>query len=914
MAGLALAWLSALCGGAWAGTYYVNDGTVEPGSVCTVPGDDENDGYAPDRPMRHIQTLLDRYPYIREGDTVWVDPGTYKENLSLDAGHSGLLLQGAGSDMTFLDGGGSRRCIYLDRFVEGVITGFTIKSGKASGDWPDNSGAGICCTNGSSPVIQHNKVTGSTAAGRGGGIYCMEGSSPVIRNNTISSNTAFSGGGISSESDCSPVIRDNSITSNSATGELAQGGGIECNGCSPEILNNTISSNTGAGNGGGIYCFRSSAKIRNNTISGNSATNGGGIRWHESSLRIEKNKITANSASSGGGMYGSDSSSTIRNNAVTLNAATEYGGGIRSDESSPIIRDNTFVSNSARAGGGISCRKGSATIERNTIRANTADLGGGIDSDLSAPQITNNEIARNRVDRDGGGIYCRAQKPTALDESLSAGARSSISGNVIRGNTASYGGGIRCFRSAVKMRNNTLTGNAAERDGGAVSCYKGASPTMANCILWENSAVRGNEVALERSARLKVSYSDVEGGRPQAYVGGTCKLDWGNGNIDADPLFVDPTVPAFQLEAGSPCVDAADGDRAPAKDKEGDPRYDDPDTPNTGSGKPRYADMGAYEFQGPVIRQGVVTVGHRWKRVRFSQPFSRAPVVVAGPATSNDKAPGVVRIRNVRKESFQIRFQEWDYLDGRHEPEQIAWLAARHGVSSLGKNKKLMAQTFKTSATDPHKAARVKFPQPFGKAPVVLCQVQTANDGRAVTDRICKADKKRLKVVIQGQEATGKHREETVGYIALNRKRIQKIGDVPCAVGVVRAVSHKSTQITTRLGACRAYVEEEKSKDKEIKHRPEKVGYVAFGGTPLLVADVQSCKESDPATVRYERTLSAVPSLCRLDIRARDARGAVLPRAAAAVPALAAYEEGARVALQAQNSLSDGGRLLTFDH
>ncbi|MBN2451177.1 MAG: hypothetical protein JXR77_12355, partial [Lentisphaeria bacterium] len=59
-------------------------------------GDDANPGTSPEAPMRHIQALLDRYPAIGEGCTVHVGPGTYPENLSIDPGHEGLLIEGAG--------------------------------------------------------------------------------------------------------------------------------------------------------------------------------------------------------------------------------------------------------------------------------------------------------------------------------------------------------------------------------------------------------------------------------------------------------------------------------------------------------------------------------------------------------------------------------------------------------------------------------------------------------------------------------------------------------------------------------------------------------------------------------------------------------------------------------------------------
>lgn len=72
----------------------------------------------------------------------------------------------------------------------------------------------------------------------------------------------------------------------------------------------------------------------------------------------------------------------------------------------------------------------------------------------------------------------------------------------------------------------------------------------------------------------------------------------GEGNINVDPLFADPDTDDFHLQADSPCIDAADGSWAPDKDMEDNARHDAEDVPNTGTGSPPYADMGAYEYQG----------------------------------------------------------------------------------------------------------------------------------------------------------------------------------------------------------------------------------------------------------------------------------------------------------------------------
>jgi hypothetical protein len=80
-------------------SYYVNDVTLAGGLYTTAPGNDDNSGKSPDKPMASLQALLDLYD-LDAGDTVYVDAGTYTlpVNLVFGANDSGVAIVGAGRD------------------------------------------------------------------------------------------------------------------------------------------------------------------------------------------------------------------------------------------------------------------------------------------------------------------------------------------------------------------------------------------------------------------------------------------------------------------------------------------------------------------------------------------------------------------------------------------------------------------------------------------------------------------------------------------------------------------------------------------------------------------------------------------------------------------------------------------------
>ena len=131
-----------------------------------------------------------------------------------------------------------------------------------------------------------------------------------------------------------------------------------------------------------------------------------------------------------------------------------------------------------------------------------------------------------------GGIYCYNKSAPNVINCL-----------IYMNSAQANGGGINCNHFCKPVITNcTIADNTAELDGGGLFCYAQSSPTLTNCILWGDSP---EEIFVE-SGDLIVTYSDIQGG-------------WeGEGNIDIDPLFTDPTKEDFNLQSDSPCIDAGD--------------------------------------------------------------------------------------------------------------------------------------------------------------------------------------------------------------------------------------------------------------------------------------------------------------------------------------------------------------------
>jgi len=130
----------------------------------------------------------------------------------------------------------------------------------------------------------------------------------------------------------------------------------------------------------------------------------------------------------------------------------------------------------------------------------------------------------------------------------------------------------------MTITNATFSENMSLDGGGGIYCNN-CSLGVINSILWGDTSSYAPEI-FQSGGSVTVTYSDVEGSWP------------GAGNIDIDPLFVDPTNDDFHLQTGSPCIDTGDNSAPglPATDIDGESRIQDGDGDSVA-----LVDMGADE-------------------------------------------------------------------------------------------------------------------------------------------------------------------------------------------------------------------------------------------------------------------------------------------------------------------------------
>jgi len=533
-----------------------------------------------------------------------------------------------------------------------------VSNNSANGNyWGSGRGGGAFCN--SSEITVSDGSINSNSSGMGGGVYCID-SEPTISHVLISCNTAYGsdqgmpagrGGGLYFDNS-SPDLQNISVLYN-RTNRL--GGGIYFNDCfNPYLANVTIAENGAGLHGGGIYCSGSSPQfdaVNRCNIYLNSAGVGCDIYGDECDvivdtftvsqpddffafpfdnftfdvLNAQVGQVTQDIYVSSTGSN-SNSGLTASNPLLTIHCALAKVLPDSTNHLSIHISNGVYSSSTNGEMFPLNCRSfvtllgegqestildgeelgrilyfendNSSSIINLGIKNGSSRIGAGIYCSNSSINLINTIISDNCASgrhNTGGGIYCY-------------GSELNISDMLMNNNTSSVGAGIYCGNSILSLKNVTSAVNYAYIGS---SIYSWASNLyLINCVFWNDTT----ESITNDDSTIDVIYTDIQGGETGIVTNDNGTVNWLEGNIDLDPLFLGTGDHPFSLIENSPCIDAGTPDTIGLNL----PEFDLAGNPRVFGGR---IDMGAYEWQGTLIDDNLIPLIAKLNQ-NYPNPFN----------------------------------------------------------------------------------------------------------------------------------------------------------------------------------------------------------------------------------------------------------------------------------------------------
>lgn len=545
-----------------------------------------------------------------DGDVILVSPGTYTEPVDL-MGRRITLRSTDGPAVTILDGATYDNSILIadgGETRETVVQGFTFRNGagypQPACDLGGHKGGALFLLDSGITMIdcvfeENGRVEGERefAIVAGGAIFACQ-SDLVLDRCRFTRNAAGSGGAIDYLVGLPRTLTiERSAFADNQAGQGSAVVAILYGRSTLRIADTQFDRNVSARGSGVTVAARhwSQTTIERCDFRDNHSTGAGAAIHanfeHETSLRIAECRFERSRASHGAGVLLNTSQSAIASitDSVFSDGYASFGGGafVNAAGSSVIdIERCDFLRHEAAFGAGLSAtaRGNLPSSQGGRIRITNSRFLENIAHFLAEIGNFRDECFIDGIPPQGNGLYYGG----GADLRTGTGGEILVTNSLFAGNEGNRGGGLHvgmCAGGKVDIVNSTIAHNAPSglHTRVAPSTLEGrpgvGALRIANSIIQHNESIFEG---LDARATPVILYSNIDGGAE------------GEGNLDTDPLFVDPARYDYSLQPGSACIDAGDNEALPAGVT----------TDLAGRQRTSRVDIGAYEYV-PVKRRSV---------------------------------------------------------------------------------------------------------------------------------------------------------------------------------------------------------------------------------------------------------------------------------------------------------------------
>ncbi len=280
---------------------------------------------------------------------------------------------------------------------------------------------------------------------------------------------------------------------------------------------------------------------------------------------------------------------------------TKTGGIYIQKNSNPIIKDIILIDNDVQEWGKvhISCDEYSNPIFENVNMKTTYSQVNSRAVRVSGnctPLFINCSIEKNKTNPIIGNFGAMSCVTYATPIFINCMIVDNY-GDICSGISSIYSG------EDIYVINSTIVDNDNCSEGTIRLVYN-SHITLINTILRNEPATEIWFHPMYDPNSATIEYCNIEGGSLAVAINNNGTLNWGEGNIDEDPMFVGGDPFSYELLSGSPCIDAGTPDTTglnlPSTDLAGNPRIY--------NGR---IDIGAYEWQGNAVDEPDTSFIHK---------------------------------------------------------------------------------------------------------------------------------------------------------------------------------------------------------------------------------------------------------------------------------------------------------------